>query len=201
LCAQLQQSTLAACHGSASVVIAFALVHWIYACSETSASLDDAIAKLANRTQEALARSTVRTQTDTCTDPPTQRHTGVQAHARTHAHDAARRRTPRIPRGSDEPRSAGVSGPATSAPGPGSWLYDHLQVLLIEWVAPTDRAITLFGHTHRRRGGYTEEHFELALVAHFQSFEVLGEVSESRVLYAAFRSRAQRIEYLQQERA
>ena len=77
----------------------------------------------------------------------------------------------------------------------------YLQVLLIEWVSPTDRAITLFGHTHRRRGGYTEEHFELALVAHFQSFEVLGEVSESRVLYAAFRSRAQRIEYLQQERA
>jgi hypothetical protein len=199
LCAQLQQSTLAACHGSASVVIAFALVHWIYACSETSASLDDAIAKLANRTQEALARSTVRTQTDTSTDPPTQRHTGVQAHARTQLmlHAGAHRASRAAPTHQGAPALAALPH---LHPGPGSWLYDHLQVLLIEWVAPTDRAITLFGHTHRRRGGYTEEHFELALVAHFQSFEVLGEVSESRVLYAAFRSRAQRIEYLQQER-
>ena len=40
--------------GVSHVVVAFALVHWIYSCSEESNSLDAAVAKLAARTSQLL---------------------------------------------------------------------------------------------------------------------------------------------------
>ena len=38
-------------------------------------------------------------------------------------------------------------------------------------------------------GRYTEQLFEFALLRHFESFEVLGDVIETRTLYAAYKTR------------
>lgn len=72
-------------------------------------------------------------------------------------------------------------------------LADRTRVLLlIEWVAPSDPAITFFEHTTRHAknvtGPYTFEAFERALCSHFSVVEPLGFVSPTRRLFAAWKS-------------
>lgn len=103
----------------ADLVMAFALIHWIYSCTATLGSLDATIGVLSNLTQKAL---------------------------------------------------------------------------IVEWIDPSDTAIQFFGHLDWNKdsitGPYTREAFEEALRTHFDEMEVLGEISPTRIVYAAYRDRA-----------
>lgn len=65
-------------------------------------------------------------------------------------------------------------------------------MLLVEWVAPEDPAIQLFNHLEWNRdivqASYEEASFKEALERHFTRHELIGEVSPTRRLYAAFKS-------------
>jgi hypothetical protein len=102
---------------SAEVVLALALIHWIYSCTEAFGSLDAVVERLA-----AL--------------------TGY--------------------------------------------------MLVVEWIDPRDPAIEFFHHLEwnpqAARGPYTLEAFEASLARHFERFELVGEASETRRLYVAFRT-------------
>ena len=101
------------------VVLAFALIHWIYSCTAAYGSLGKAVEKLASLTN---------------------------------------------------------------------------QVLIIEWVEPGDEAIKFFGHLDWNRdsvtGEYSREEFETALKRHFPEVELLGRISATRHVYAAYRDPA-----------
>lgn len=62
-------------------------------------------------------------------------------------------------------------------------------LLFIEWVAPNDPAILEFGHLTffkgQTDGDYTQVSFEKALTRYFSSWELIGNVRETRVLYVA----------------
>ncbi|MBM3121675.1 MAG: hypothetical protein FJZ97_05760, partial [Chloroflexi bacterium] len=101
----------------ADVVLALALVHWIYSCTAVLGSLDAVMAKLSSLTK---------------------------------------------------------------------------YLLLVEWVEPNDPAIEFFQHTSWNRGlvhgPYTREAFEAALRTHYARYDIVGDVSATRRLYAAFAS-------------
>jgi hypothetical protein len=63
------------------------------------------------------------------------------------------------------------------------------ELLLIEWVAPEDSAITFFKHTDwnadKIKGPYSLEAFEVALRQHFSRVAILGDISPTRTLYVA----------------
>lgn len=105
------------CPDTGDVVLALALVHWLYSCSETFGSLEAIIEWLAS-----------------------------------------------------------LAG----------------YVAVIEWVDPTDPAIAFFGHLDWNpdvvTGPYTLQAFEAGLARHFARYEVVGDVSATRRLYAAFRT-------------
>jgi len=65
-------------------------------------------------------------------------------------------------------------------------------MLLVEWIDPADPAIGSFGHLdwnkEKQRGAYTLAAFEQALGCHFARYQMVGEVTSSRRLYAAFRT-------------
>jgi hypothetical protein len=65
------------------------------------------------------------------------------------------------------------------------------ELLVVEWIAPEDRAIKEFNHTQWNAdtvtGPYTVDAFETALRRHFGRVEILGETRPTRVVYAAFR--------------
>lgn len=65
-------------------------------------------------------------------------------------------------------------------------------MLIVEWTAPEDPAIEFFHHLDWNpqcvSGPYTLEAFETALATNFARFEVVGDVSPTRRLYAAFRT-------------
>lgn len=104
-------------HEPADVVLAFALVHWLYSCTAAYGSLEAVVAKLSSLTR-------------------------------------------------------------------------HL--LIVEWVEPDDPAVRFFRHTDWNpavaRGPYERKAFEDALDRHFPRVERLGEVSPTRVLFAAHRA-------------
>ena len=64
-------------------------------------------------------------------------------------------------------------------------------LLVVEWVAPDDRAIREFNHTQwnagTASGPYTVDAFEDALRRHFGRIEILGQTSPTRTVYAALR--------------
>jgi predicted RNA methylase len=66
-------------------------------------------------------------------------------------------------------------------------------MLLIEWVDPEDPAIRFFHHTDWNRGTirgpYTRAAFEASLARHFARHQSVAEVSPTRRLYVAFKSR------------
>ncbi|GAB5464617.1 MAG: hypothetical protein Kapaf2KO_00530 [Candidatus Kapaibacteriales bacterium] len=98
------------------LVFAFALIHWIYSCTELYGSLSEAVGKLSELTDS---------------------------------------------------------------------------VLVIEWVDPKDKAIKEFKHLDFNKGihqqNYTKENFEAALKEHFEVFEVVGDISETRTVYVAYK--------------
>lgn len=100
----------------ADIVIALALIHWIYSCTAALGTLDAAVGSLSSLTRE---------------------------------------------------------------------------MLIIEWVAPEDSAISFFGHLGFNpqvvSGPYDLATFEDALDHHFARWERIGEVTPTRVIYAAFR--------------
>lgn len=102
----------------ADVVLALALVHWIYSCTATMGSLDSVIGKLADLTK---------------------------------------------------------------------------YMLVVEWVDPEDPAIGFFHHIDWNKelaaGPYTLDAFEAALAHHFVRHELIGDVSSTRRLYVAFKTR------------
>lgn len=106
-------------HEPADLVFAFALIHWIFSCTAGYGSLDKAIQKLSELTNE---------------------------------------------------------------------------VLIVEWIEPDDQAIEFFHHLDFNQtcitAPYSREHFEQALRTHFDHFTVLGKVTPTRVVYAAFRHSA-----------
>jgi len=63
-------------------------------------------------------------------------------------------------------------------------------LLLVEWVDPQDPAMQFFHHIdwnkHSVSGPYTLEEFERSLACHFVRYELIGHVSPTRRLYAAF---------------
>jgi len=65
-------------------------------------------------------------------------------------------------------------------------------LLIVEWVDPADPAIDLVHHRDWNQayagGPYTPRAFETALACHFARYELIGEVSPTRRLYAAFRT-------------
>jgi tRNA A-37 threonylcarbamoyl transferase component Bud32 len=65
------------------------------------------------------------------------------------------------------------------------------ELLLIEWVAPEDSAITFFKHTDwnpdQVKGPYNLEAFEAALRQHFSKVAILGDTSPTRTLYAVWK--------------
>src|SRR5262249_24088378 len=65
-------------------------------------------------------------------------------------------------------------------------------LLLIEWVEPEDAAIQFFHHSewnqHTQQAPYTREQFENALSRHFVRFQMIGSITATRFLYAAFKS-------------
>ncbi len=65
-------------------------------------------------------------------------------------------------------------------------------MLLVEWIDPTDPAITSFGHLEwnkdSAREPYDRQTFEAALVKHFKYYKLIGPVSDTRALYVAFRT-------------
>lgn len=101
----------------ADVVLAFALVHWLYSCTAAYGSLEAVVAKLSSLTRD---------------------------------------------------------------------------LLIVEWVEPDDPAVRSFRHTDWNpsvaRGPYTRRAFEDALDRHFPRVERLGEVSPTRILFAAHRA-------------
>lgn len=101
----------------ADIVLAFALVHWLYSCTAAYGSLYGVVSKLASLTR---------------------------------------------------------------------------QLLIVEWIAPEDPAIQFFRHTDFNPGiarePYDRKEFEEALDRHFPRVERLGEVSPTRILYAAHRT-------------
>jgi hypothetical protein len=101
----------------ADIVLALALIHWIYSCTATLGSLDAAVEKLAKLTN---------------------------------------------------------------------------YMLIIEWVEPNDEAIQFFHHLDWNKdhikGPYTLEAFEDALAKHFRRYEKIGELTQTRKLYVAFRT-------------
>ena len=64
---------------------------------------------------------------------------------------------------------------------------------VIEWVDPDDPAIAFFGHTNWNSeflcGPYELHEFEAALAKNFARFECIGEVTSTRRIYIAFKSR------------
>lgn len=66
-------------------------------------------------------------------------------------------------------------------------------MLIVEWIDPSDPAIEFFHHVEWNkdfaRGPYTLEAFESALSRHFVRWSLVGEVSPTRRLYAAFTTR------------
>ncbi len=104
-------------HEPADMVLAFALVHWLYSCTAAYGSLDAVVAKLSSLTR---------------------------------------------------------------------------QLLIVEWVEPDDPAVQFFRHTNWNpaiaRGPYERKAFEDALDRHFPRVERLGEVSPTRILFAAHRT-------------
>lgn len=97
------------------IVLALALVHWVYSCTETYGNLEEIIAKLAS-------------------------------------------------------------------------LSSYL--CIVEWIAPEDPLIQEFGHnqwnSEIQSGPYSTEIFEANLSKYFERFEVIGAVSPTRILYAAY---------------
>lgn len=65
-------------------------------------------------------------------------------------------------------------------------------MLIVEWVDPADPAINFFGHLNWNkdliREAYTLEAFESGLAHHFARYQLIGNVSPTRRLYAAFRT-------------
>lgn len=65
-------------------------------------------------------------------------------------------------------------------------------MLVVEWVDPTDSAVTCFNHIDWNkglvRGPYTLAAFEAALARHFPRYEHVGDLSPTRKLYVGFRS-------------
>jgi len=100
---------------SADVVLAIALVHWLYSCTALFGSLDDVIKKLRQLTK---------------------------------------------------------------------------YMFIVEWIAPEDPAITFFHHLDYNkeiiREKYTIEAFEAALGRYFESYQSIGPISATRILYIAF---------------
>ncbi len=67
------------------------------------------------------------------------------------------------------------------------------ELLLIEWVAPEDSAITFFKHidwnADKVKGPYGQEAFEAALRQHFARVAILGDTSPTRTLYVVWKQR------------
>lgn len=65
-------------------------------------------------------------------------------------------------------------------------------MLIVEWIDPEDPAIAFFHHIDWNKevvsGPYTLDAFEEALKRHFEKYKVIGEVSPTRKLFAAFRT-------------
>jgi serine/threonine protein kinase len=65
-------------------------------------------------------------------------------------------------------------------------------MLIIEWIDPADPAITFFNHLDWNQEfvqePYTLEAFETALSQHFVRYELIGAVSPTRRLYAAYQT-------------
>ena len=65
------------------------------------------------------------------------------------------------------------------------------ELLLIEWIAPEDPAITFFKHTDWNadniKGPYSLEAFESALRQHFARVAILGDTSPTRTLYLVWK--------------
>jgi len=115
----VQEAQISNYNEAADIIYAFALIHWIYSCTEEYGALTDAIAKLASLTD---------------------------------------------------------------------------QVLIIEWVAPNDKAIQEFGHLNfgkdENKEEYNQANFEQGLTENFDYWEILGEVKETRIIYAAYKQKA-----------
>jgi len=66
-------------------------------------------------------------------------------------------------------------------------------MLIVEWVDPSDPAISFFHHLDWNKEfvkePYTREAFEVALGRHFARFDYIADISPSRRLYVAFRMR------------
>ena len=66
-------------------------------------------------------------------------------------------------------------------------------LLLVEWVAPDDPAIQFFHHTEWNQGfvtgPYTEAEFFDAMNSSFARIELVGQVTDTRRIYAAFKSK------------
>jgi len=66
-------------------------------------------------------------------------------------------------------------------------------MLIVEWVAPEDPAIQFFHHIDWNKDfveePYIQEAFEAALKANFSRVDVIGDVSSTRKLYAAFKEK------------
>jgi hypothetical protein len=69
------------------------------------------------------------------------------------------------------------------------------ELLLIEWVAPEDSAITFFKHidwnADKIKGPYSLEAFESALRQHFSKIAILGDTSPTRTLYLVWKQQNQ----------
>jgi len=65
------------------------------------------------------------------------------------------------------------------------------KLLVIEWIEPNDEAIKFFKHTEWNKEviseEYSKENFEKALSNHFDSWEVVGNIKDTRKLYFAFK--------------
>lgn len=63
-------------------------------------------------------------------------------------------------------------------------------MLVVEWIAPEDPAITFFHHLDYNkeiiREKYTLEAFEAALGRYFERYELIGPISTTRIIYIAF---------------
>lgn len=114
---EIARANIVEWHEAADVVVALALVHWIYSCTALLGSLEAVIGKLAALTK---------------------------------------------------------------------------YMLLMEWVEPEDEAIRFFGHLDWNRESvgrpYDREAFDRALALHFPRVEVIGAVTPTRTLYAAFQA-------------
>lgn len=63
-------------------------------------------------------------------------------------------------------------------------------MLIVEWIAPDDPAIQFFHHIDWNKNiskeSYTLENFEKALLRYFRKVEIIGDISSTRRLYAAY---------------